>query len=241
MEKGLTIYFLNKNDVTDVILITRPIQQARSLCTKLSNLGYSTRIYPLLNVVFDFQKIENINFNQYDVMIVSSSNTASMLLQANVKWDKPCYVVGFKTASILKQILINPSYIAHESQELYLEITRTIPTSKSILYLSGQYIAFDFAFKLQIQGFHIKNEQVYKTSYQNEIPNYIMDGITTVLFYSPKTAEAFATICNYDLKNINAICISDNAALKTKHLNFKGIVVSAKPNENEMMKCLTKI
>ena len=214
-----------------MILITRPITAAKHILSRIKGLGLKAKHYPLLEI-----KPEPFTLNSdYDYILISSSNALYALGTVS---KKPAIVIGQKTAARVEQIGFNVEHIFTDSYEIIQKITGKIIKDARILYLSGNHISSDLDLKLKVMGYTLTRIVVYKSIAKTELPESILEAVDIIVFYSPRTAEIFASLNHSDLTDIIAICISSKTAQKLKGCNFKEIAVANAPNEEEIIKSI---
>ncbi len=226
-----------------MILIIRPKIQAKQTKFKLKGKGFRAICYPFIGI----EIISSFKFNdkKYDGLIITSQNTAHLLKNSSFLKDIKTFVVGLKTSAALTAIgFKNIINVGNDHTDLVKAVEQHLPQNSSILYLHGDYIAGDIKGKLE-HSYIIDNVTVYRSIATDKVNKRVFillrHIITTILFYSPRTAQVFAQhMINQDLSNITAICISKNTALKLASLRFKEVKISKLPNENSMLEIINK-
>ena len=77
------------------ILLTRPIEDCIEMIEKFKSLGHDVSHLPLLNI--EKLNYENFNFNNYDAIIFTSSNSIKFLDIKNINKNIKCFSVGSAT------------------------------------------------------------------------------------------------------------------------------------------------
>ena len=77
------------------VLLTRPLEDSKDLIFNFKSKGFKVSHLPLLNI----QKInyEQIDFNSYEALIFTSSNSIRILETKNINKETTCFCVGFAT------------------------------------------------------------------------------------------------------------------------------------------------
>jgi uroporphyrinogen-III synthase len=206
-----------------MILITRPIKQAIATQQELEFRGYNSVVYPLLEI---HPENFEVDFSKYDAAIITSQNAAE-IVRAKLN-NIPLFLVGAESAAILYDK--NIQCVAQDAKELLAKI-KTYPY-KNYLYLSGDHISTKINADRKI---------VYRSVAVTKLPKEILEYVTSVLFYSARTAETFAKLIgNYNLSKCEALCISQKTADQIKHLAWQSILVAKNPNENTLFSLLDK-
>ena len=216
-----------------MILITRPLPQAISTQDKLQAIGHDSRIYPLLEIEFvDFDLHDT-----FDYIIITSQNAAKAL-RTKPTIGAQALVVGQKTGSQIEQHGYEVVFTAQDAEHLYKQIVLSIPRMASILYLSGNHIAFPLVQKLELEGYRITQKVVYNAKAIEHLP--ALTGIDTILFYSPRTARIFKNNSQIDYYNIQALCISQNTARQLDGVQFSNLKIASAPDEDSMLELLNE-
>jgi uroporphyrinogen-III synthase len=225
------------------ILFTRPHALSILSQQKLLKLDMESVVIPLIN-------IKNLNVaiadDHYDIVIFTSQHAVHVVLQNLWIKAKKIFTVGDKT----KEMLLHnecQNVVSSNGDVFDLEsmITKSIATSSKLLYLSGDHISHDLDESLKIKGYDITKKIVYEAQGLDSLTNaqikQINSSISTILFYSPRTAEIFAKLAlKYEL-NLNdktAICISKNCSASISKISWREIKNASHPTEKEMFKLL---
>lgn len=217
-----------------MILITRPIEQADSTQKKISKLGFESKVCPLLEIMkLDYLGIVD---HSYDAIIITSQHAAQVAL--NISWlrEKKAYLVGTKSAKILNGFDIK--YVAKDSTDLLKHLQIALPAKSKLLFICGDFVADNLDTKLKKAGFKLTKSVVYKSVGVTSLDPEILTGVTTILFYSPRTAEIFINVYQGDTSKMNAICISKKTAEVLSDRPFQNIKIADEPNEDSMLKLL---
>ncbi|MFI4983584.1 MAG: uroporphyrinogen-III synthase [Rickettsiales bacterium] len=202
-----------------MILITRPVKQAEKTKKLLATMGYACKIFPLLKIEYLWDALTGVG--EYPNVIVTSVHAAKVIIKAKRFVTANFYVVGQKVADLLTSNNYTITRLALRACELNI-------ADSNVVYISGDHIATDFACPRIV---------VYNSIAATALPSDLLIGITTILFYSPRTAKVFRNL-QPALKNIKAICISFNTAIMLKDLNFHKILIAENPTEKSMLKLL---
>jgi len=225
------MYYLNANEI--MILITRPLPQATFTKAKLQALGHAARIYPLLKIEFcDFDLVD-----AFDYVILTSQNAAKALC-TKPAIHAQALVVGDKTSALIDQHGYKVAFTAPDAEHLYNEISLNISKNASILYLSGNHLAFPLVQMLGQAGYKVTRKVVYNAKAIDHLPP--LHDIGTILFYSPRTASIFRNNAQVYSYNIQAICISQNTARQLEGVKFSSLKIASAPNEESMLELINE-
>lgn len=225
------------------ILLTRSKEENESTAKKLQHLGFDSLSLPMIEYID--QPISNNDLSQYKHIIVTSKYAAKMAYSIYT-WPVECWVVGKKSASILKQNpYIKVTGIARNVKEI-LSIIDMIPEEEaeeffnSSVYLSGDVITEN------LSPF-IKRIIIYKVLYTVSISKHQIDNISNnnikyILVYSKNCAiNLVRLIEKYNLfqylRESTIIAISEEVSDIFSRINIKSIN-SKEPNFEDMLKLL---
>lgn len=226
-----------------MILLTRPKQQSEKITGRLKMLGYETLILPLL-------KIKNLHYEvkdkRYDAIIVTSQNSISFLHKNQWIKSKLIYTAGDVTKNILESIDCEKVISANgNAKDLNKMLVDKINIYSKILYLRGNHISYDIIKSLKQKGFYVIDYVVYhsiaRRYIREKILKVIKESVFTILFYSQRSAGIFFQLAkkySLDMKNKQAICISNLVAEKVQKLDWCKISISKSCNENSMLELL---
>ena len=94
------------------ILVTRPINQSENLAKKVINLGYDPVIAPLLEIHY-IKDIDLQSFEQFDVIVITSSNALTAIANANK--NLKLFIVGKHSTNYAKSLgFVNSVYAGQD-------------------------------------------------------------------------------------------------------------------------------
>lgn len=216
------------------ILLTRALCDNIEIKQRYGSSNYNFISCPL----FEYQnlKIDLSLLAHYSDIIITSSYAAS-LLEYN-KYSLKAWVVGEKSASILKVKNYDIAFIAKDASELLLSMPRHIFTK--MLYLSGNIITRQLPKE-------IKRIIIYKTHYLQSLSDeYIeffnREKIDYIFLYSRIAVDVLINLLRkknaLDLLNeAIVIAISRNVASNCNY-NFKRVHYVKNNNSEAMIKLL---
>jgi uroporphyrinogen-III synthase len=228
-------------------LITRPQQEAVALAEALKARGLDPIIEPLLVVNEMIDPAQPLNVDGIQAILVTSSNGARALARATDRRDVQVFAVGDATASTAR----NAGFTHIESAGgnvgalAQLAYAALSPEAGDLLYVSGTATAGDLVGPLERAGFTVRRVVLYDAKAADRLSAQVVAGlkegsIDIVLFFSPRTAEAFAKLARKAriataFKRCSAYCISQAVAMKAAALDWKAIRVAALPTQESLL------
>ncbi|WP_440937265.1 uroporphyrinogen-III synthase [Candidatus Pelagibacter sp.] len=226
------------------ILLTRPIDDCIEMIEKFKSLGHDVSHLALLNI----EKVnhENFNYDSYDALIFSSSNSIKFLDIKNINKDIKCFSVGSATERKIRALGFQNVIPAEGSVNSLIEIIQNnFDTSDGkLLYISGQTIAYELDKDLKNKGYNIDRLINYKTSHNdfNDI-NFIKElkkKIPNIVYiYSENSAKSFLKFINNsglkdDWMDTNLMCMGEKASIILNEIKWKKIFLF-NPGEEEFL------
>ena len=226
------------------ILLTRPIDDSIEMIKKFKSLGHDVSHLPLLNI----EKInhENFNFDNYDAIIFSSSNSIKFLDVKNINKNIKCFSVGPATERKIRALGFQNVIPAEGSVNSLIEIIQNnFDTSEGkLLYISGETIAYELDKDLKSKGYNIDRLINYKTTHNDfndtNFINELKKKIPNIVYiYSENSAKSFLKfINNSGLKDewmdTNLMCMGEKASTILNEIKWKKIFLF-NPGEEEFL------
>ena len=144
------------------VLLTRPLEDSKDLIFNFKSKGFKVSHLPLLNI----QKInyEQIDFNSYEALIFTSSNSIRNLETKNINKETTCFCVGFATERAAKLRGFKNIFAAEGNvnnlKELILQ--NFTDKQKKILYVSGEIVTQRLDIELKSEGYSVNRLINYK-------------------------------------------------------------------------------
>lgn len=232
------------------VLITRPLAQGRELSAQLLALGYDTILCPMLN-------IETLDYDCPDLalfkgLIFTSVNAVCTPEVIGADAYMPIYCVGEKTAEslenlgwkVIKEISGNIDMLERALRKRQIAGDMT---EGRYLHLCGA----DIVRPLAVKGVHVTRIIAYKAHKtpvldDGTVSRMRAGDIDVVLFYSPRTAEAFVQAvegagCTSSLNTIKALCLSDLVLNSLQDLPWQSVQAVHYPDGRSMVERLLEI
>ena len=226
------------------ILLTRPLDDSLLMIQRFKDLGHDVSHLPLLKI----EKVENnnFNFNNYDALIFSSSNSIKFLDTKNINKNTKCFSVGPATEKKLRSLGFQNIIPAEGSVNSLLEIIQNNYDNSvgKLLYISGEIVSYDLEKDLKNKGYNIDRLVNYKTTHNIfEDPIFIKNlekKIPDIVYiYSENSAKSFLKfIRSSGLKdswmNTNLMCMGEKASSVLNNIKWKKIFLF-NPGEEEFL------
>jgi uroporphyrinogen-III synthase len=226
------------------VLITRPEPGATQTAARLSTLGFAPVVAPLLSVVD-----REVSLPAHVAAILLTSRNAVAACPA--AWsDRPVFAVGAATAARAAEAGFSHVVSADgDAAELAQLVARTLcPAGGSLFLPIAQGQGLSLAASLRQQGFRVVRRVAYKAAGVPILPkaaasNLSQGNLAFAMFFSGETSRHFERLIRAaglveKLRVVEAVAISERAALALRTLPWRRISVAAKPNQDAMLALL---
>ena len=226
------------------ILLTRPLEDCSDLIIKFKELGHSVSHFPLIKI----EKMDygEINFNDFSVIIFTSSNSIKNLKLENINKTLKCFCVGSTTEKLARasgfQNVIAADGNVRALKELILQ--NHDKKDGKILYVSGELISFNLEEDLRKEGYEIIRIINYSVEHNDEIKDDLIEELKKnipdiVYVYSENSSKSFLNIIKkYQLidswMNTNLMCIGEKTSSVLNEVKWKKIFLFS-PGEEEFL------
>ena len=172
----------------------------------------------------------NINFPVS--AIVSSAYATELLLEQHPQFDR-LYVVGKKSAEILKKNGCQPDYVAEYAAELASYILKFHPQESDLYFFCSKQRRDELPDRITKSGFNLKEIHLYDIK-----ANHLSfeRKIDAVLFLSPSAVQSFCDA--NDQRDFMAICIGNTTAMEAEKYRLKTKVPNATSYESLITACV---
>ncbi len=208
-----------------MILITRPVEDAKNLTEILTRKGYECIIEPMLEIQKFSPAIKKA------AVYITTSNNAEEFVPANgVHISIPKN--GKNASEIVEHVMNNYT-----------------PEDGKILYLRGDVITLDIKSTLKEVGFDVDQVVVYKSAAPDELSAALLKDIYKVqvaTFFSEQSFMNFEELAKKHklkeaLKGIKLLALSEKIAKKANKFDWKGIYAAQLPNQQSLIERLEEI
>jgi uroporphyrinogen-III synthase len=227
------------------VLITRPEPGATETAAKLIALGFVPIVAPVLSIVARHVRIPD----HVTATLLTSRNAVAGC--PPFLHDRPVFTVGTATAARAADAGFRRVLNADgDAAGLATLVADTLsPTDGSLFLPTGQAQGTDLAVSLRELGFHVLRRVVYQTDRLPALPEaaatHLRKGqLATAMFFSGETSRHFVRLVRAaglaeTVSGVEAVSISERAAVPLRLLRWRGISVAAKPNQDDMLALLT--
>lgn len=233
------------------LLVTRPLQDAKTLASMLRAAGHKVTVDPLLTI--SFKPAVSLSPVGVQALVVTSANGLRALgsLPDFASWKQvPLFAVGPTTAAMARDAGFDEVHEAGGEVVSLGVLVREHATVAAgpIVHIAGTVTAGDLKGSLAREGFQVERAVLYEAKAAESLADKTVcalhDGeIDGVLLYSRRSTEIFVALCDAAgiqgaLGGLAAYCLSANAAAPLHAPQSPGlgaIHVANHPNEAELL------
>lgn len=230
------------------VLVTRPEAESHELAEALRRRGIEPVTAPMLAIEPTGATVGDAG--RYRAAVVTSGNGADGLAAATTYRAMPVFAVGEATAERLR----GQGFTAIEAAggtglalvELILDKVR--PASGPLLWVSGDEVRVDMAEELGRHGYEVERVIAYRAVAAADLPAAarcaLAEGTADgVLFFSPRTAERFASLVagaglTKRAAAMTAHCLSAAVAEAARSLPWAAIRIARRPTRDDLLATL---
>ena len=239
-----------------MILITRPLKEARILKRLLTEKGYSSHIFSLSRSM-QIQSTIKIKKN-YVTLLTSMRATEIFLKSKYISKRQPIMVIGAKSFKQLHTAgFNNVLHCAKDSNAMIGFIEKKLidiykkKNYKGIEYCSGYQINQNFFKKLKQYNIPVKRTVLYKMNFKksfNTITKKLIEKntIKVCVLYSQQNANKFLELVKKEklenhCKSIFFLTLSKDISTILKASGFDKVKNARQPNQGSLINMLAKI
>jgi uroporphyrinogen-III synthase len=236
------------------VVITRAVQDAEPLKTRVEELGCRVMLAPLIETVAN--DIAEDTFASATALIATSRNAlvalaASPALLSATKM--PLYVVGPGTAAIaqgmgFERIIEGPGRV----EGLVPILAADNAAGQRLIYLRGDVLAFDLEAAMAETGVNVVPVLAYRSVAAETLPAYVIKALQTasidaVTLMSPRTARIWSRLVAtlsppVQLSGVTYLCLSERVGEALGPVaKADKILVSSQPNLEEMLALVKRL
>ncbi len=226
-----------------LVLVTRPLEQAKEFADSLRVRGYDPLLCPLLDVV-----AQDGNFDPhlpYDAVVVTSGQVFSGSCDFSPLFNLPLLCVGVVTAEKARLSGFTKISVWKNSADLKEGLVERLQGSARVLYLRGTDIREDL--EKALPQFIWDQQVLYEARPVTEFPPHIRDNFTklhSVTLFSARAGVVFADLIRHyglegAIRGINLVSISGAVEETVSLLPWKKSLVASQPDTASMISALT--
>jgi len=227
-------------------LVTRPEDDAAGTVRRLQDMGHEALVAPALEI--EFLEIGIDADGGWQAWLATSRNGVRALIANDARRDLPLFAVGRSTAELAREAGFSDVRDADGDVDDLARLVRQSlsPADGPLFHGAGRDVAGDLAELLRADGFRVERRVLYRAVPATAIPAAVSSAlhdrqIDAILFFSARSAEAFATLLNEGsdpasaFPGMTAICVSPRTAEAVNGLGFGRVMTARRPNQDEMM------
>ena len=230
------------------VLVTRPEGAAEQTAGKLESMGHEAVLAPLLKT--NFLDVPISGLDRAQAVIFTSTNGVEGFARISKERALPIYVVGARTAQAARDAGFGDveSADGDASDLAALLRERLVPASGPVIFARARQVAGDLTQTLARAGFAVHSAVVYETAAVEKLPEVLRtclleDSLDEILFFSPRTAHAFARLLEKEglaghTASIVALCLSQKVADQLIPLKWRAVRVANDPNQAALLALL---
>lgn len=224
----------------DSVLITRPEPDASETARRVSALGLTPIVAPIL----EMQRVP-ADLPETDAVLLTSRNAVPAL----PGWarDRPVLTVGKASATAAQAAgCIEVHSADGNAHDLARLVEQTVPRSATLLLLSGRGQGHELM--AMLAGWHVEQRTVYEAVPIESLPAAAALGLhagslRAALFFSGQTSAWFSRLLQAAglaaaLRPIEACAISEPAAVPLRPLPWRRIRVADRPTQDALLQLL---
>ena len=232
--------------MSKLVLITRPIEQARQFAEQVIAAGDIPLVHPLLHI----QHIPTFfePDDQPDALLLSSVQTVQQLHIPEEWLSLPTFCVGGMTAQAAQDIGLKNIYVGGGGMtDLCAIIQDKISPKSCLLYLRGENIHQDVHSLLP--EYNIREIITYRAQPVTHFTPEVLDQfeqIDVVTLFSSRTAAILNELLEKNalspyVKNIKLLCLSSSVLESVKEKKWKSIHIADSPTQTALLDRLKSI
>lgn len=227
------------------VLITRPEPGATETAARLAALGLVPILAPVLSIV-----ARDVHVPDHVIATLLTSRSAVAACPPFLH-DRPVFTVGTATANCASDAGFHRVMNADgDAAGLATLVAATLSPADGSLFLpTGQGQGAELAACLRQLGFHVLRRVVYQADRIPVLPeaaaSHLRQGqLGAAMFFSGETSRHFVRLLRAaglaeTVNDVEAVSISERAAVPLRLLHWRRIRVAAKPNQEAMLVLLT--
>jgi uroporphyrinogen-III synthase len=226
------------------VLITRPEPGATQTAGRLAALGFSPIVAPVLSITACAVRAPD----HLAATVLTSRNAISAC--SPITHDRPIFAVGAATAAIATAAGFERVFNADgDAHALAVLIANTMSPAEGILFLpTAQGQGLELAASLRQHGFRVLRRVAYRATSVGSLPEVAAHHlrhrqVAAAMFFSAETSRHFVRLLRAAglvgaVRDIEAVSISERAAMALRPLPWRLLSVAPVPNQDAMLAML---
>lgn len=232
--------------MSKLVLITRPIEQAREFAEQITELGFAPLIQPLLEIEYLQFSLDRIT---KPAAIILSSRQSIQNSDMPVEWlSLPVFCVGEMTEHIARQKGFLNVISGHSGLvDLLPAITSQIPVGGNLLYPRGEDVRHDL--QLLLPDYKIHDVITYRARHVSRLDPDVLEKfaqIDVITLFSARSGAVLRQLIHENglisyIKNINLLCLSPSVVESMVEMGWGSCVSADFPNQMSVIEKLKSI
>jgi uroporphyrinogen-III synthase len=225
-------------------LITRPLEDAKSLAELLAGRGVECTVEPLLEIAPHPEA--TIDLEGVQALLFTSANGVRAFAAKSSRRDLKVLTVGDGSATVAREVGFGDVTAAAGDVDALagLVIRELDPKAGPLFHGAASVLAGDLQGKLEAAGFTLRRAVLYEAKTASELThetrmNLALGGIDMLLLFSPRTARTFAELWRAagapSLGKTTALCLSAAVAREIADLGWQRIETATSPDQPAML------
>jgi uroporphyrinogen-III synthase len=231
----------DKSSVLRRVLITRPEPGATETAARLSALGFSPIIAPIFSIV-----TRDVYAPDHVAATLLTSGNAIAACPPSLH-DRPVFAVGAVTAARASEAGFSSVFSADGDSEALVSMVsaKMSPKDDTLFLPTGQGQGMAVAASLRQRGFAVLRRVAYRTVRVLALPEAIATPLrqrqlAAAIFFSAEASHHFVNLLQAAhlsdaVRDVEAVSISERAAMALRPLPWRRISVAATPNQDAML------
>lgn len=232
--------------MASLVLVTRPLEQAKEFAARLSDLGYEPLICPLMDILpvsFSLPDAED-----FDAVVATSQQVFSVSNDYQGLKNLPLYCVGDVTAQAARQSGFSDVVSGGSTvEELVATLQMKFGRTSRLLYVRGEDVRQNLA--ALCPEFSINDLVVYRAVLATGFPPEIIERfseIGVVTLFSARTGRCFADLVRKngllsEISHIKLLSLSEAVIKSVSDLPWLETYCTRQPDAQSLLYALTQI
>jgi uroporphyrinogen-III synthase len=229
--------------MSPLVLITRPLEQAKNFAAEIKSIGAVPIIQPVL--IIESYPVDLSLISKPDAIVLTSAQGIDGKIFPNDWCDVPVFCVGHKTESFVRQSGATLCYSTDTDSDALLTLIREkLPAGKRIVYLRGEHITLDL--EKALAKYQVENVVTYCAREVADFDADVIDifpQIAVVTLFSRRSAEILVNLLKKNnlvsvARTIKLLCLSSAVLESVQDIDWESCHVADRPDQAAMVEKL---
>ncbi len=225
------------------VLVTRPLEDGEEIAVRLSEMGHTALLAPLLTPHFDAGP--EPDFTDVQAILATSANGIRALVRRSARRDIAIFAVGPQTTREAAAAGFAEIRNADGDARALAEAASrwTTPEKGVLLHVCGAEAPGTLADMLTLRDFSVRRAVLYRVEAARELAPEARaalagEQVDAALFFSPRSAQVFCELAQgLPTEKLIALCISP-ATAKGLTRPFAQVRIADAPNQAALLALL---